>query len=154
MFIQPGRLALTTCPLNSGTKISSHTTHKQTYSYTNLRKKKEETIERENKNPRRTKRRSQPLTPSLSPAPVTSISTRPPEIQNQTSESANPCSDSPLLGLLDGSSRAGAAGGAHVARLRWPVLLGAGIGAAGAGQGRRGPVRVGVERRDAVAAVR
>jgi len=42
-----------------------------------------------------------------------------------------------------------------VARLRRAVLLGAGIGAAGgAGEGRRGSVRVGVERRGAAAAVR
>lgn len=41
-----------------------------------------------------------------------------------------------------------------MARLRRAVLLGAGIGAAGAGEGRRGGLRVGVERRGAAAAVR
>lgn len=46
-------------------------------------------------------------------------------------------------------------GGEHVARLRRAVLLGARLGAsAGAGEGRRGAVRVGVERRGASAAVR
>ena len=41
-----------------------------------------------------------------------------------------------------------------MARLRRAVLLGAGIGAAGAGEGRGGALRVGVERRGAAAAVR
>ncbi|KAG2586887.1 hypothetical protein PVAP13_5NG087281 [Panicum virgatum] len=63
--------------------------------------------------------------------------------RRRRSGSPSPCSDSPLLGLLGGSSRGG---GGHVARLRRVVLLGAGIAAAGAGEGRRGGLPVGVER--------
>lgn len=91
--------------------------------------------------------------PHLSPLPLPSqaterSSTNPPSPPRFRARVGPPTSPSPE------EQRRGVAG--HVARLRRPLLLGAraAVAVGGGREGRRGGVRVGVERRGAAAAVR
>jgi len=158
MFIQPRRLELTTGHLNRPKlRLTRDTAHKQTPIQTSRKNGV-----RRNLSKKKIKTGNEPNAEATHPVPVSStppLTWPPSPPETNKWNSANPCSDSPLpprppRQKQQSRGRGVGGGGGHVARLRRAVLLGAGIGAAGAGQGRRGSVRVGVERRWAAAAVR